>query len=53
MVIAALSAEGTTVIEDADYIERGYEDIVGKLTGLGAKIRRTEDRSAPAEESVG
>jgi UDP-N-acetylglucosamine 1-carboxyvinyltransferase len=53
MVIAALCADGTSVIEDADYIERGYEDIVGKLTRLGAKIRRTEDRSIPVEESVG
>ncbi len=42
MVIAALSADGTSVIEDAQYIERGYEDIVGKLTALGANIRRTE-----------
>jgi len=40
MVIAALAAEGTTTIEDAHYIERGYEDIIGKLTELGAKIQR-------------
>ncbi|MBQ7566572.1 MAG: UDP-N-acetylglucosamine 1-carboxyvinyltransferase [Oscillospiraceae bacterium] len=40
MVIAALAADGTTVIEDAQYIERGYEDIIGKLTALGAKITR-------------
>ena len=42
MVIAALAAQGTTIIEDAHLIERGYEDIIGKLTGLGASIRRTE-----------
>ena len=42
MVIAALAAEGTTIIEDAQYIERGYEDIIGKLTELGAKITRKE-----------
>ena len=42
MVIAALSANGTTTIEDAHYIERGYEDIIGKLTALGAKIKRVE-----------
>ena len=42
MVIAALAAEGTTTIEDAHYIERGYEDIIGKLTALGAKIKRIE-----------
>ena len=42
MVIAALSAQGTTIIEDAHLIERGYEDIIGKLTNLGASIQRTE-----------
>ena len=39
MVIAALSAKGVTYIEDIEHIERGYEDIVEKLTGLGADIR--------------
>ena len=43
MVIAAMCAEGTTLIEDAHFIERGYEDIVGKLTALGADIKRVED----------
>ena len=42
MIIAAMAADGTTTIEDAHYIERGYEDIVGKLTELGADIRRIE-----------
>ena len=42
MVIAALSAKGVSIIEDAQYIERGYEDIIGKLTALGAVIRRVE-----------
>lgn len=42
MVIAGLSAVGVTTIEDAHYIERGYEDIIGKLTALGAAIRRVE-----------
>ncbi len=39
MIIAALSAEGTTYIEDIEHIERGYEDIVEKLQGLGADIK--------------
>ena len=38
MVIAGLCAEGETVIEDVHYIERGYEDFVGKLKRLGADI---------------
>lgn len=40
MVIAALAAKGTTYIEDIQYIERGYEDIVEKLSAIGADIHR-------------
>lgn len=42
MVIAALCAEGETVITDVHYIERGYENLDGKLKSLGAKIEREE-----------
>lgn len=38
LVLAALLAKGETIINSADYILRGYEDIVQKLTKLGAKI---------------
>ena len=38
MVIAGLCAKGTTEIEDIQFIERGYENIVGKLRALGADI---------------
>ena len=40
MIIAALAAEGTTEIEDIQYIERGYEKIVNKLNAVGADIRK-------------
>ena len=54
MIIAALAAEGTTVIEDAHYVERGYEDIIGKLTALGARIKRVETHDpAPVKVAVG
>ena len=43
LVIAGLAAEGTTVVEDIHYIERGYENIIEKFTGLGATIRKIED----------
>ena len=43
LVIAGLSAQGTTVVEDIHYVERGYEDLIGKLTALGAQIRRVEE----------
>ncbi len=38
MVLAGLIAEGTTVVEDVEHILRGYENIVEKLTNVGAKI---------------
>ncbi|MDO4861755.1 MAG: UDP-N-acetylglucosamine 1-carboxyvinyltransferase [Eubacteriales bacterium] len=38
MVIAGLCAKGTTIVEDVHYIERGYENFVGKLRTLGADI---------------
>ena len=40
LVIAALMAKGTTIIHDIYHIDRGYEDIVSKLSDLGANIRR-------------
>ena len=42
MVIAGLSAEGTTEINNIRYIDRGYEDIENKLSALGADIKRVE-----------
>ncbi|OHX66497.1 UDP-N-acetylglucosamine 1-carboxyvinyltransferase [Flammeovirga pacifica] len=40
LLIAALSAEGTSVISNIDQIDRGYQDIEGRLKALGAKIER-------------
>ncbi len=40
MIIAGLAAEGTTEIENIEYIDRGYEDVVQKITQLGGKIER-------------
>lgn len=42
MLVAALIAEGRTVIEHAEWIDRGYERIDQRLQSLGAKIRRVE-----------
>ena len=43
LVIAALTAEGYSTIEDIKYIERGYEDFEVKLRGLGAQIEKVDD----------
>lgn len=45
LVIAGLAAKGTTYVEDIHFIERGYENIVEKLSALGAQIRRVEDET--------
>ncbi|MDE5888860.1 MAG: UDP-N-acetylglucosamine 1-carboxyvinyltransferase, partial [Bacilli bacterium] len=42
MVIAGLVAEGTTRINEIDHILRGYENIVEKLTNVGARIEIEE-----------
>jgi UDP-N-acetylglucosamine 1-carboxyvinyltransferase len=43
LVLAGLAAEGQTVVEHAEYIDRGYEDFEQKLCSLGADIRRISD----------
>ena len=40
MIVAALGAEGVTYVEDITHIDRGYEHVVEKLTGVGADIKR-------------
>ena len=48
LVIAALAAEGTSVVEDIRFIERGYEDFEHKLESLGADIyRETANNTNP------
>jgi UDP-N-acetylglucosamine 1-carboxyvinyltransferase len=45
MVLAALAAQGETIITDVQYIERGYDHLDKKLTELGASIIREEELS--------
>lgn len=49
MIIAGLCAKGITEIEDIIHIDRGYEDVVKKLTAVGANIARVD---FPDSESV-
>lgn len=42
LVLAGLTAEGTTIINDVEHILRGYENIDKKLTSVGAKIKTKE-----------
>ncbi len=43
LLIAALSAEGTSIIHNIEQIDRGYENIDERLRSIGAKIERIEN----------
>jgi UDP-N-acetylglucosamine 1-carboxyvinyltransferase len=45
LVVAALCAEGTTVLENGFHLDRGYQDMVTKLQGLGAGIKRVQSET--------
>ena len=40
LVVAGLVATGKTIVSDIHHIDRGYDDLVGKLAGIGARISR-------------
>ena len=42
LFLAGLKADGTTIIEHVEYVLRGYENIIEKLTHVGAKIELKE-----------
>ncbi len=42
LIIAGLAAEGVTYVKNIHFVERGYENIIGKLTALGANISIVE-----------
>ena len=56
MVLAALSAEGETMVTDVRYIERGYDHLDDKLRSLGARIERVtvgeQERREVAQQAV-
>ena len=43
LVIAGLAAHGTTEVKRVYHLDRGYENIDGKLRQLGARIQRAEE----------
>ncbi len=42
LILAALTATGTSVISGIEHVDRGYEQIEAKLVALGARINRIE-----------
>ncbi|MBQ8980731.1 MAG: UDP-N-acetylglucosamine 1-carboxyvinyltransferase [Eubacterium sp.] len=53
MIIAGMVADGVTTVENINYIDRGYEDVVAKFSSLGADIRRVKVKENKAEKSAG
>ena len=50
LVLAGLAAEGETVINRIYHLDRGYQDLVGKLSACGADVSRVASERAAAEE---
>lgn len=42
LVLAGLAAEGTTIVQGLHHLDRGYDDLEGKLQRLGARLKRTD-----------
>jgi UDP-N-acetylglucosamine 1-carboxyvinyltransferase len=49
LILAGLVAEGVTTVSRIYHLDRGYEDLVGKLTGVGAQLERLKDQEEAAE----
>jgi len=46
LILAGLVAEGKTSVHRIYHLDRGYEDLVGKLSGVGAQLTRLKDEAA-------
>jgi UDP-N-acetylglucosamine 1-carboxyvinyltransferase len=52
LVVAALCAKGTTLLDNIYHLDRGYEDIVRKLEGLGAHVTRVDGATGDARPDL-
>ncbi len=52
LVLAGIAAEGTTIIDDIRFIQRGYENFEGKLKALGADIEKVTVIESNANERI-
>ena len=53
LVLAAMAAEGTTIINRVYHLDRGYERMEDRLSRLGANIRRVDDKELPSHLTGG
>ena len=49
-MLAALAADGKTTIQGLHHLDRGYDNLEGKLRQLGAKLQRVQDQTDVAVE---
>jgi UDP-N-acetylglucosamine 1-carboxyvinyltransferase len=49
LILAGLVADGATTVSRIYHLDRGYEDLVGKLTGVGAQLERLSEQEEAAE----
>jgi len=52
LVVAALCAKGTTALDNIYHLDRGYQDIVGKLEALGAHITRVDGEAGDVRHDL-
>ncbi len=52
LVLAGLAAEGQTEVSGVQYLDRGYEDFVGKLSSVGAHIHRDDKKPGTAVQKA-
>ncbi|HEY9709692.1 MAG TPA: hypothetical protein V6D48_15915, partial [Oculatellaceae cyanobacterium] len=52
LVLAALAAEGKTTIQGLHHLDRGYDNLEGKLRQLGVRLQRVQDESQVEETSI-
>jgi UDP-N-acetylglucosamine 1-carboxyvinyltransferase len=50
LILAGLVAEGVTTVSRIYHLDRGYENLVGKLTSVGAKLDRVKEQEEVAAE---
>lgn len=53
VIIAALTAEGTTEIRTVENLDRGYEGLTEKLRSLGARVERVDDEVRDVATAAG
>ena len=52
LILAGLAAQGRTVLNRVYHLDRGYDSIEEKLSGLGAKVTRMDEKDLPQPSTI-